>query len=156
MSGVAAARRLRPVLTVAALVATTSLSACGGDPTADYCAEVEARQSALSAAVADGAATGLLSALPELEELAAAAPDDLVDEWAVVTERLGGLQKALSAAGIDDPAGYDPTDPPEGVSAAQVERIRAAASALDTPEMRTAFNAVQQQARDVCKTPLVR
>ena len=59
----------------------------------------------------------------------------------------------MDDAGVD-PATYDRDDPPEDVSEEERDRIDAAAEELTTQESVAAFAAVEQQARDVCKTPL--
>ena len=66
---------------------------------------------------------------------------------------LTALEAALDDAGVD-PATYDRDDPPEGLSDEEKDRIDAAAEELRTPDSEAAFAAVEQQARDVCKTPL--
>jgi hypothetical protein len=124
-----------------------------GDRFADYCALVEERQPALSEALSGGARTGLITALPVFRELAAAAPDDIVDEWKVVVDRIDGLADALDAAGVDA-AAYDRRDPPAGVDADERAAIDAAAAALGEPAMTEALSGVEQQARDVCRVPL--
>jgi hypothetical protein len=95
----------------------------------------------------------LIDALPAFEKLAAKAPDDLQDEWDTVTSRIGDLVAALEDADVD-PATYDRKRPPEGLTREEQDSIDAAAKALATPEMTEALNGVEQQARDVCKTPL--
>lgn len=119
-----------------------------------YCAEVEDQQAELSTALAEGPKTGLLSALPSFRALAAEAPDDIDDEWAVVTSSVESLRGALRQAGVD-PAAYDPQQPPEGVSQEQQAAIEEAADAMLSARTRRALEAVQQQARAVCETPLV-
>jgi hypothetical protein len=141
----------------AAMLAVGSLLlvGCGDDddPFASYCEAVEAQRPALSEDLAAGGATGLIDALPEFEKLAAKAPDDLQDEWDTVTSRIGDLVSALEGADVD-PATYDRKRPPAGLTPEQKDAIDAAAQALVTPEMTAALNGVEQQARDVCKTPL--
>lgn len=120
---------------------------------ARYCDEVQEQQAAITAALEDGATTGLIRALPSFEALAEKAPDDIVDEWDVVIGRTRALESAVTDAGAD-PASYDREDPPPGVDREEQQRIDAAATALAAGEVRTAMAAVEQHARDVCKTPL--
>lgn len=144
----------RLVTLVVVLVGLGGLAGCGEDePFAAYCAEVREQQRPVTEALGQGAPTGLLAALPSFLALAEEAPRDLVDEWAVVTQRLASLQRALAAAEVD-PASYDPQRPPSGLSDAERAAIETAAIALVAPAMSAALDAVQQQARDVCKTPL--
>lgn len=147
-------RRTRGGACALLLVATFAMAGCGeDDPFAAYCDEVEAQQTALSEDLAGGEATGLIDALPEFEKLAAKAPDDLSDEWGTVTSRIGALVAALEEAGVD-PATYDRKKPPAGLADEEKKAIDDAARAMATPEMAQALAGVEQQARDVCKTPL--
>lgn len=123
------------------------------DPYARYCAEVEDRRGAVGAARAAGPTTGLIRALPSFEALADEAPQDIRDEWRIVVTRITELRDALSEAGVD-PSTYDPEKPPEGLDAAQLQAIRTAAIRLGSEETAAALTGVEQQARDVCKTPL--
>jgi hypothetical protein len=133
----------------------TTLAGCGEDPDRfeAYCQVVTDEQSALTDALSLGGAPGLLAALPSFERLRDAAPRDIEDEWTIVVTRIDVLRVALEDAGVD-PASYDPVDPPEGVTEEQQEAIAAGASSVNTEQVREALDGVQQQARDVCGTPL--
>jgi len=130
------------------------LAGCGGDPYEAYCDEVAAQRPAISDAVEQGAAVGLLTALPSFEALADKAPSDIADDWSVVVDRLTALDRALSDADVD-PTTYDPEKPPTGLSDDQQRRIRGAATQLLNPVTGRALDAVEQQARDVCGAPLL-
>jgi len=146
----------RHVAQLAVLLAVSTLVVgCGGDddPFEAYCKEVKAQRESLSADLAGGTATSLIEALPEFEKLQDKSPDDIEDEWATVTSRIGSLVEALQDAGVD-PATYDRRKPPAGLTDAERAAIDAAAQALATPEMVAALDGVEQQARDVCKTPM--
>lgn len=119
----------------------------------DYCAAVEDRRDEIGAAVAAGPETGLLRALPSFEALQDKAPEDIRDEWAVVTGRIRALRDAFAAAGVD-PESYDRKKPPASVSAKDRAAIETAAVRLGSEETRAALASVDQQARDVCHTPL--
>lgn len=123
------------------------------DPFADYCSEVEAQRSAVGAALGAGERTGLIRALPSFEALADKAPDDISDEWSTVLAKVTALRDALAAADVD-PASYDAAKPPQGLDEADRKAIQAAGIGLGSQEMARALAGVQQQARDVCKTPL--
>ncbi len=143
------------VSTAVGLVLLVVVSACGTDPVDRYCQEVRTQQKPLTEAAAATDGTGLLQALPSFEALRSRAPEDLVDSWAVVVQRISALRDALAAADVD-PAAYDPEDPPDGLSEDDQAAIAGAASGLVTKAMTEALGSVQQQARDVCKTPLSR
>jgi hypothetical protein len=140
------------------LVATVALtvlpmSACSSDPFEDYCGAVEDHQTELTEITSGEGATALLGALDIFRDLQEQAPSDITDEWQQVVGRLEALDEALDDAGVD-PASYDRDDPPAGLDDAERSRIEAAATALVAPETAAAFEGLQQQARDVCKTPL--
>ena len=146
----------RIVVRLAVLAALSTLVVgCGedDDPFEAYCKEVKAQRESLSEDLAGGSATSLIEALPEFERLQDKSPDDLEDEWATVTSRIGDLVEALEDAGVD-PATYDRRKPPAGLTEDEKDAIDAAAQALATNEMRAALDGVEQQARDVCKTPM--
>lgn len=142
-------RRLAATLVLAVL----PLTACGGDPVEDYCAAVEEHQAELTDIAAGGGPTALLGALEIFRDLQEQAPSDISDEWQQVVGRLEALEDALDAAGVD-PASYDRDQPPAGLDDDDRSRIEAAARELVAPETATALEGLQQQARDVCKTPL--
>ena len=146
----------RILLRLAALGAVSILLAgCGDDddPFEAYCKEVKAQRQSLSEDLGGDTGTALIKALPEFERLQDKSPDDLRDEWATVTSRIGELVDALEDAGVD-PTTYDRRKPPAGLTEDQKGAIDAAARALATPEMVAALDGVEQQARDVCKTPM--
>jgi hypothetical protein len=147
-------RRNRPsrtALLAAAALAVGLLAGCGGGD--DYCATVEEHQTELTDVTASGSPAALLDALPIFRDLQDHAPDDIEDDWAILVEPLGELEEALRAADVD-PSSYDPDDLPAGLSDADRQRVEDAGAALAEPAVAGAFDAVQQQAKDVCHTPL--
>ncbi|MGZ6734782.1 MAG: hypothetical protein ACXVDH_09070 [Nocardioides sp.] len=141
---------------VLALVAVlgSGVSACGSSSsTDDYCAAVTSHRDDLSRILGDGGGAALLDALPIFRELQAKAPSDIADDWTTVIDRLAALDAALKAAGVD-PSTYDAAHAPASLAAAQREAIATAATALGSPATVSALDAVQQQARDVCHTPI--
>ena len=137
---------------LALALALLAAVACG-ETESDYCEAVEEHQTELTEVLAQGGPTALLEALPIFEDLAAQAPVDIRDEWDTVVDALRALEDALEAAGVD-PATYDSENPPPGLSATDRDRIEAAASNVADPKTAAALTGVDQQARDVCKTPL--
>ena len=137
----------------AVLLATALAGGCSDDPYADYCSVVEDNQQELSEILGAGGPAALLTALPIFTELEDEAPDDIRDDWKVVTGGLRALEDALQDAGVD-PTTYDRDEPPEGLTDEEKARIDAAAQELTTATSTQAFAAVEQQARDVCHTPL--
>ena len=139
---------------VVAVVLGSVLVGCGeDDPFAAYCDEVKAQQKPLSEALAVEGPTALIEALPSFEKLSDRAPDDIADDWLVLVRGIDGLVQALEDADVD-PATYDRDKPPDGVTEEQQSTIDTASRRLTAPETVLALEAVQQQVRDVCKTPL--
>ena len=147
---------MRRVL-VAVLTGPLLLAGCG-EPSAeevrtDYCQAVTEQQRALSDRLADRSPTALLEAQPIFRDLAAEAPSDIADDWDVLLDALDGLDEALADADVD-PAAYDPAKPPSDLTDEQRASIERAAAELLNPRTQDAVAAVDQQARDVCQTPL--
>jgi hypothetical protein len=137
----------------AALLAAALLVTGCADQKEKYCDAVEDHQQELGEILGGGSPDALLTALPIFRDLAEDAPEDLRDEWKTVIDAVSGLQEALEDAGVD-PATYDRDHPPEGLSQADQDAIDAAARQLSSEETVTALSGVDQQAKDVCGTPL--
>ena len=145
-------RGWRAAAGVALLALALVLTGCA-DQKEKYCDAVEDHQQELGEILGAGSPDALLKALPIFRDLADEAPEDLRDEWKTVIDAVSGLQEALEDAGVD-PATYDRDDPPEGLSQADQDAIDAAARRLTSEETVTALSGVDQQAKDVCGTPL--
>jgi len=128
------------------------LSGCGSDQD-DYCDAVAEHQQELSDIVGSGDPDALIQALDVFHDLQDQAPDDISDEWQQLVGRIEALQDALDDAGVDA-ATYDRDDPPAGVTDEQAAAIDAAAKELGNGTTLRALQDLDQQARDVCKTPL--
>ena len=136
-----------------ALVLLLPLLAGCGSKQDEYCSAVKDHQQELSDTLGGGGPDALLQALDTFRDLQDKAPGDITDEWQQVVTSLEGLQKALQDAGVD-PATYDRAHPPAGLSDADKARIDAAAKQLGSGTTLRAIQDLDQQARDVCKTPL--
>lgn len=123
------------------------------DRFASYCSTVEEHRSLIGVALKAGPTTGLIRALPSFEALSNKSPGDIADDWAIVIDAITELVDALDEADID-PASYSREDPPAGLTKADKDRIDAAATALGAPATVQALSSVEQQARDVCGSPL--
>ena len=141
----------RAAVAVLLAAALLPLAGCASEQE-QYCDAVEEHQAELSDITSQGVPGALLEALPIYRDLRDEAPPDIRDEWDQVVSALEALQAALDDAGIA-PEDYDPED----TSVPQDDRdaIAAAADGLLSAESERAFDAVDQQARDVCHTPLV-
>ncbi|GAA4713768.1 hypothetical protein [Nocardioides conyzicola] len=128
------------------------LVACG-DSKDDYCDAVSEHQKHLSEVLGSGKPDAMLQALDTFQDLADQAPSDITDEWQQVNSSIEKLQQALDDAGVD-PSTYDRDKPPAGLTADQKKAIDAAAARLGGAETLEALKDLDQQARDVCHTPL--
>lgn len=139
------------VLAVAVLVAGLT-SACGHSQS-DYCHAVSGHQTQLTQLIDGGKKDALIQVLPIFEDLQGKAPADVSDEWQVVVTRIRALKTAVDNANVD-PATYDRKHPPAGVSAEDRQLIDRAAAGVGAADVSSALDALQQEARDVCQTPL--
>jgi len=138
---------------VVMLLLLAVVSAGCADQKEKYCDAVKEHQQELGEVLGEGGPTALLDALPIFRDLADDAPQDLRDEWRAVIGALEGLESALDDAGVDA-ATYDRDQPPADVTAAEQDKIDAAALELTSPQTVQALEGVRQQALDVCGTPL--
>jgi hypothetical protein len=139
-------RRLALVLLLPLLVA------CGSDEEG-YCDAVSGHQQELSDIVGSGEPDALIRALDVFEDLQDQAPGDISDEWQQVVGRIQALRDALEDAGVD-PATYDRDHPPADLDPGDKAAIDAAAKELGSGTTLRALQDLDQQARDVCHTPL--
>lgn len=139
------------IATVLVAVTMLPLAGCGsGD---SYCSAVKKHQADLGSIVSGDSKTALIQALPDFEDLAGKAPDDVGDDWQLLVTRIQALDSALQHAGVD-PSTYDVKHPPEGLSAEDRGLIRRAAAELAATDAQQALATVQQEVLDVCHTPL--
>jgi hypothetical protein len=128
------------------------VAGCGSDQDS-YCSAVKDHQQELSTIVGSGDPDALLQALDVFRDLKGKAPADITDEWQQVISRIQALADALDDAGVD-PATYDRDKPPAGLTDQQKTQIDAAAKELGSGTTLRALQDLDQEARDVCKTPL--
>jgi hypothetical protein len=134
------------------LVLLPLLGACA-DRQETYCSAVEEHQEELTRISTDGERDSLLRALEIFRDLESKAPADVTDEWQQVVSRIEDLDAALRDAGVD-PTTYDPKEPPADLGDDDRARIDAAARELGSGTTLRALQDLDQQARDVCHTPL--
>ena len=143
---------MRTALAALALTAAVAPAGCA-DQRETYCDAVASHQRELSDLVGSGHPDALLRALPTFRDPQAKALGHFTDECQQVTTSVAGLATALDEAGVD-PATYDRAHPPAGLAAADRARIDAAAKELGSGTTLRALQDLDQQARDVCGTPL--
>jgi hypothetical protein len=139
-------------LVVAAVAVVLPLTGCASQQE-KYCDQVKQHQTELGRTADEGGPAAVLDELPVMRDLAAQAPSDIKDEWQTVISAVEALDAAFEDAGVD-PDDYDPKHPPKGLSRADRVAIQDAAGDLGTKDVTDATSAVEQQALDICKTPL--
>ena len=140
---------------VVLLLAALALSGCSGDPQEDYCEAVADHQAELTEVAASEDAGALFDALDTYDELRDRAPRDIADDWDAVITPLRRLEEVLDDHGVDA-SSYTADEPPADLDAAGRRAIEAAAREVGSEQTVTARAAVEQQALDVCGTPLSR
>jgi hypothetical protein len=145
-------RRARAAAPLLALVVALPLGACSS-PQETYCQAVEEHQDELSEIAASEEPGAVLGTLDAYRDLRSKAPRDIRDEWTHVLTRLEALDEALAGAGVD-PASYDPAATAADLSGDDRSAIEAAARDIGRAETVEAMGGVEQQALDVCGTPL--
>ncbi|HSX67799.1 hypothetical protein [Nocardioides sp.] len=122
------------LLVAGALVGCLSLNACSSERD-QWCGHVEEAAPKIGKALDEGGSeNGLLDALPVLHDLADEAPDDVRGEWRTLVRAIQDLDEAVEA---------------EDEKATQQAALK-----LASPDVQDAAHAVDQEARDVCHTPL--
>lgn len=138
---------------LAAALLLPLLTGCGGSDQEKYCGAVKDHQGELSDIIGSGDPDALLKALDIFESLQDEAPGGITDEWQQVVTSIQALADALDDAGVD-PATYDRDHPPAGLTDEEKARIDGAATELGSGTTLRALQDLDQQARDVCRTPL--
>ena len=137
---------------LAALLLTGVLTACSSQEET-YCDAVRSHQVELGRISDEGGPDAVLRELPTMQELAKDAPTDIKDEWQTVITAVQALDQAFDDAGVD-PASYDVKHPPADLSDADRQKIESAAQELSSESVTTATSGIEQEALDICKTPI--
>lgn len=123
------------------------------DPTAAYCKTLSAKQAQVGEILSSGDPTALVTNLALFQSLAVHAPPDISGSWAALNSAIGSLRDAIQASG-HQPSDFAAGTFPPGMTAAQTQAIKDAASTLTSPVTVGASTAIDQEVRDVCKLDL--
>lgn len=133
------------------------LSACagGGGKNSDYCKDLQASQPQIAGLQSKGAA-GLTDAFEASHKLAAEAPSEIKDDWAVLDRGMTEFENTLKKIGItpDDLAALSQGQMPEGVQTKDLQALPKAYEKLAGPEARQASAAIRKHAKNVCELDL--
>lgn len=153
---------MKRTLALAAVTAvlTSGLVACGGNDdsaagSGDYCDQLSKADSAFSAL--DGQdVSKLQDAVDAVNEFADSAPDDVKDDWKVLADTFGQLEKALADAGIklSDLASIQNGDLPEGADMEKLMALGEQMQDLGGEEAQKAADAIEKNAKDECDIDL--
>lgn len=141
-------RAARLALAGATLIALATTSSCG-DPNQAYCDTLNQDRAKLADMTSSQSPSALIDALPTLRALGKQAPGDIAAQWQTLISAIDALNKALAAAGVK-PADFQQDQ--TNLTDVQKQAIADAANGLSSAETSAATNAIDQQARDVCKT----
>jgi hypothetical protein len=138
-----------PVL--AAVLALGAVSC--GDPEKSYCAALSADQELFAAMADDTSGLALLKHRSTLHQLGDKAPSDLTDEWQTFLGAIDAFDQTLHETGVK-PDEFVDGQAPATLSPEVRTRIVNAANELSSDDVVQAADAIEQQAKDVCKLQL--
>lgn len=140
--------------TAAMVLAAGTLSGCGGGTEA-YCDSVRDAQGDFEA-FATGDAANFGDAVDKLRDIAGDAPDEVSDDWEVITSALDDMESALEDAGLsfEDLGGLAAGDIPEGVDEADLAALQETLTSIGTEEAAEAGDNIQKHAQDECDVDL--
>lgn len=142
---------------IASLVLVSVLAGCaGGDgKDSDYCKDLQAAQPKIAGLQSNGAA-GIPDAFKASHQLAAEAPEEVKDDWAVLDGGMRNFEKKLKEIGIttDDLVALDQGKLPEGVQVKDLQGLPAAYQQLAGPKAAKASANIRKHAKEVCELDL--
>lgn len=147
-------RRNAVALGSAALGATLLVGGCGGGTDA-YCSDLEnAKQD--FAALQNGEAAKFDQAFDTLQGLGENAPDEVADDWQVISDQIDELRSALEEVGlqVSDLEGLSNGEVPEGVDQQELAELGTRLQGFGGEESQQAGEAISQHAQEECDIQL--
>ena len=139
---------------LASILLLATLTACGGGDgkNSDYCKDLESAAPKFASLRTNDTAQ-LEDVFKASHKLAAEAPDEIKDDWAVLDKGMTDIEKALKDAGIkfSDFAQLQQGKIPEGVDVDKLQGLPAKFQKLDSPAFDKASKAISQHAKNVCE-----
>ena len=138
----------------AALVAATTLSACGGSSSA-YCDDLKSASKEYKSLESSDLST-IDEAFKTFHKLADEAPSDVESDWKTLDEGITTIEKALDEAGLEfaDLAKIQSGELPEGVDMEKVQGLASEFSKLSSDEFTKASENIEKHAKDECDVDL--
>ncbi len=169
-------RRSKIILATSALAISVALTGCSGDsssPEADssasasdsaaassspsesgdassdaYCQELDAAQGDF-AALASGDASSIDKTFQTFSDLGDSAPPEVADDWKVINDAFGGLEKSLESAGVDL-SDLSSGKLPKNVNPKKLQTLQSDVAALQSPDFTEAGQNISDYAQSEC------
>jgi hypothetical protein len=149
---------MRTQITLAAFVlALTTLTACGSDASSAYCKDLKSDKAyfkTFSSSSPDF--TKIDEAINRFHTLADEAPDDVADDWKVIDNAFGTIEKALKDAGVklSDLPKMQKGQMPAGADLQKLAALGPKLQDLSGAKFEKAGKAIEKQAKDTCNVKL--
>jgi hypothetical protein len=149
---------MRTQITLAAFaLALTTLTACGSDASSAYCKDLKSDKAYFDTFSSSSPDFSKLDeALKRFHSLAGEAPDDVADDWKVIDNAFGTVEKALEDAGVklsDLPKMLQGQIPP-GADPQKLAALGPKLQALSGAKFDKAGKAIEKHAKDTCNVKL--
>lgn len=152
-------------LTAIVVLGTGLVTGCGGGggsssgSSSAYCSDLKtSAESIRSFTAASGAPdfAKLADFIDKTHELAAKAPSDIKDDWAVLVSAMDALTSTLQEAGlkVEDLGSLMTGQLPDGVDPTKLAGLTTKLEAIGSDKVQKAGDAISKQAKDACKVDL--
>jgi hypothetical protein len=149
---------VKRILSAAAVAALgiSLLTACGDDNGSsasggDYCKDLKSAKKNLDS-IGGGDLTSLSDTADQIHKLADEAPDDIKDDWKVLSDGFDKIIAAFKKAGLSDEdiANLQKGQMPDDVDMAELQSAMAEIQDLGGEEFTKAGDAISKHAKDKC------
>jgi len=139
----------------AAVLGASLLTGCGGGGTDAYCDTLEDTQKDFDDFEASDF-SNFDEFTDRVDELAEDAPDEVKDDWKVLSEAFNAFVEALDKAGLEpaDLEGLASGELPEDVDMAALQEAMTEAQALSSEKFTKATESIEKHAKDECDIDL--
>lgn len=170
-------RRSKILLATSALAISVALTGCSGGSSSDaggssdsasasgsaspsesasesgaagnaYCDELDAAQGDF-AALASGDAASIDKTFQTFSDLGDTAPPEVADDWKVINDAFGGLEKSLKSAGVDL-SDLSSGEIPKNVNPRKLQTLQSDVQALQSPDFQSAGQNISDYAQSEC------
>ena len=147
--------------TAVAALGLSLFTACGDDDggsagdSGDYCKDLKSAKKSLDA-IEGGNLSSLSDTADEIHKLRDEAPDEIEDDWKVLSDGFDKILDAFEKAGLDDEdiANLQSGQLPDDVDMAELQAAMAEIQDLGGEEFEKAGDAIAKHAKDECDIDL--